>query len=64
MKVGDTIAIPGYGEYKLSLGSCMCFGCVAFSDIKLCEALPNSYCTSPRDSNGGFPDIIFLKVEK
>ena len=64
MKVGDTIAIPGHGEYKLSLGSCLCFGCVAFSDIKLCEALPNSYCTHPRDSHGGFSDIIFLKVEK
>ncbi len=64
MKVGDTITIPGYGEYKLSLGSCKCFGCVGFSDIKLCEALPDSYCTSPRDSNGNFPDIIFLKVEK
>lgn len=64
MKVGDTIAIPGYGEYKLSTGTCMCFGCVAFSDTELCAAIPNSYCTSPRDSNGGFPNIIFLKVEK
>lgn len=64
MKIGDTIAIPGYGEYKLSIGTCLCFGCAGFSDIKLCEALPTSYCTQPRDSHGEFPDIVFLKVEK
>lgn len=29
MKVGDTIAVPGYGEYKLSLGDNACAGCEA-----------------------------------
>ena len=67
MKVGDTVAIPGRGEFMLYEGTNLCLGCVAFSycsGIDLCEQLPTTYCTNPKDETGKWPNLIFLKVEK
>ena len=64
MKVGDTIAIPGYGEYELSLGDNACYGCAAENDLSLCYSLPTSYCTYPARDVERWYDLIFIKAEK
>lgn len=67
MKIGDMIAIPGRGEFMLCEGTNLCLGCVAFSywsGLDLCEQLPTTYCTNPKDETGKWPNLIFLKVEK
>ena len=64
MKVGDTIAVPGYGEYKLSLGDNTCAGCAAEDDLDLCCLLPTTYCSNPARGVERWYDLIFIKVEK
>ena len=64
MKVGDTIAVPGYGEFMLYEGTNMCLGCAAAHDDELCASLPTIYCTRPKIPDGAFPNVIFLRVEK
>ena len=64
MKVGDTIAIPGYGEYELSLGDNTCYGCAAENDLGLCHSLPTIYCSYPARGVERWYDLIFIKVEK
>jgi len=58
MKVGDTIAIPGEGEFKLVLAqdNTSCNGCVADTQLSLCDKLP-ALCTLGVDK-------IWIKVEK
>lgn len=64
MKIGDTIAIPGYGEYKLALGPSRCSDCAAENDMDLCYALPVSYCSRPQPDVNNWYNLIFIKVEK
>ena len=58
MKVGDTIVIPGEGEFKLVLAqdNTSCQGCVADTRLSLCSKLPN-FCTFGINK-------IWIKVEK
>lgn len=59
MKPGDSIAIPGEGEFKLVISKYTkdgCIGCAARHSFKLCSKLPAD-CTFGENK-------IWIKVEK